>query len=110
MLGKNMYKTADAETKEKLRDSHLGLPSPMKGKKFPPSFGQKISAAQLGKKQSSDLIEKRMKKLRKLILVSDGREFISARKAAEFYGIPRSTIARVARQGVSTRGLVFRYA
>lgn len=110
MLGKNMYKTPDAEARAKMRDSHLGLPSPMKGKKFPPSFGEKISSLQRGRKQSADLVEKRICKLRKPIVSSDGREFISSRQVAEFYGIPRPTVLRAVREGTSTRGLRFRYA
>lgn len=105
-----MYKTASNETKEKLRDSHLGNPSFMKGKKFPPSFGRKISEIQTGRKQNAALVEKRITKLRKSIKVSDGRTFLSARHASEFYGIPRSAIIRVARERETTRGLRFEYA
>jgi group I intron endonuclease len=42
------------KTREKIRKSLLGTVSPMRGKKYPPEFGRKISKAKMGKKMSPE--------------------------------------------------------
>lgn len=57
-------KNKSLDHRKKMSESRLGKPSGKRGTKMPPEFGEKISRIQLGRKQSTQTIEKRSNKLR----------------------------------------------
>ena len=92
-----------------------GYINPYKGKARSKEFGAKIASALRGRKQSPDLVERRIKAIRKAICQYDlsgnfVQEFGSIREASEVLGIKVPNLVRACKSSSRTaKGSIFRY-
>lgn len=107
--------TMSEETRKKISDANKGRVSTFKGHHHTEEAKNKLRIAHLGKKQSSDAIEKTAKKNRIPILCFDKnmnfiKEFDSTVSASKELGIYASNITRTLKEpNASTKGYKFRY-
>lgn len=92
------------EHRQRLSMSMVGKKSGMAGKCHSNKSIEKMRRAQLGKKQSQETIEKRLKTMSNIrkhgnavMCIDDGITFMSCRLAAEHYNINEQAVSRVAR-------------
>lgn len=99
--------------REKLRQSHKGQKSPMKGKKLSKEHKSKlVHNGMLGKKhseKSKELMRKNITKKRKVICLETGTIYDSINEAARQTKIDYRNIYRSCNKGYQTKGLHWKY-
>ena len=98
------------ETREKLRKSHLGKPSPRKGAIISPESREKMRRAKLGKPQSEETKKKRaMAQWKPVICIETGEIFESAKAANIHFGLKKDRISSAIRKGRKVNGFTWQF-
>lgn len=106
----SLGRTITEQTRQKLRDSHVGKPSPKKGIPMSAESRLKMRNAKLGKKQSQETKDKRARTLFKPVYcVETGIIFESAKSACIFYGLKRDRIGSSIRKGRKVDGFTWKF-
>lgn len=98
------------ETRQKLRDSHKGKPSPRKGAIVSAESREKMRLAKLGKPQNQETKEKRSKSQWKpVICVETGEIFESVKAATAHFGLKKDRISSAIRKGRKVNGFTWQF-